>query len=108
MGATRHVTHHGFTKGCSVCRWDAMSPEEQADHRASAQEAWRRRNPEKGARRDEILASSSAEPCACGSRAVTAYVTDYERRLFVWRCGPCAKSARKSFRRPDDGVAMAA
>lgn len=108
MTATPHITHHGFRKGCSVCRWDAMSAEEQESHRASAQEAWRRRNPEKAARRDEILASASSEPCSCGSQAVTAYVTDYEHGLIVWRCGPCAKSARKSFRRPDDGVALAA
>jgi len=108
MTATPHITHHGFRKGCSVCRWDAMSAEEQESHRASAQEAWRRRNPEKAARRDEILASASSEQCSCGSQAVTAYVTDYEHGLIVWRCGPCAKSASKSFRRPDDGVALAA
>jgi hypothetical protein len=100
MPATPHATHDGYTKGCSVCRWDAMSLEQQERHRASAREAWRRRNPDEAARRDEILAGLSAEPCACGSRAVTAYVTDYERRQFVWRCGPCAKFARKSFRRP--------
>ena len=107
MTATPHVSHITFTKRCSVCRWDAMSLEAQTAHRSSARDSWRARNPLKAARRDQILAGSTLEACECGSDEVTAFVTDYDRGSFIWRCAPCARAARSTYRRAE-GTAEAA
>ena len=101
---TPHRTHTTFHASCAVCRWERMSDEERADYRAVrssvARATWRRRHPERAARRDAILAGRVPEPCAgCGTSAeVRPFVTDYEAGTVRWLCTPCAKAGRESAR----------
>ena len=101
---TPHRTHTAFRRSCSVCRWEHMTPDEQAAYRAArsaqAAAAWRRQNPERAARRDAILAGRVPEPCdSCGTTAdVRAFVTDYAQGVVIWRCRACARATRQDVR----------
>ena len=102
---TAHSTHTRFQPGCVVCRWERLAPEEQEARRAARREqatvAWRRRHPERAARRDAILADRSPEPChTCGAiEEVHAFVTDYDAGTIKWLCRACARASRPTFER---------
>jgi len=104
MPATPHATHDTYHKGCSACRWDRLDDEQKAAYRflrsAQARATWRRRNPEKAALRDAIVADQTPQPCdRCGSATVVAFVTDYATSTITWRCHSCGDAARVAFRR---------
>ncbi len=121
--STSHTTHDHYHSRCPACRWERMTPEQQAAIRAERRaqglarwerktpdeqaairqrgaDAWRRQFPERAARRDAILAGRDPEPCAaCGTTSdVHAFVTDYEAGLVRWLCRPCAKATRPTTR----------
>ena len=120
---TSHATHGHFHRGCPACRWARKTPEQQAAIRAERRaqgiahwerktpdeqaavrrrsaDAWRRRFPERAARRDAILAGRVPEPCAgCGTTSdVHPFVIDYEAGTVRWLCRPCAKASRPAAR----------
>lgn len=78
-----------------AARW---TDERRAAASARGRAAWRARNPDKAARRDEILAATAPSPCSrCISDESKLFVTDYKMGAVVWLCRVCAKQGREDF-----------
>ena len=111
MTRTKHDTHERPQAWCPACRWERMSPDEQAtyreERRRAARQVWQRRNPARAALRDALVASVTPGVCdRCGQRADTAAIIDYEQaRIVAWRCRPCWRAARNAWRAEHAGAA---
>ena len=104
MTRTRHDDHVRPQSWCPACRWERMSPVQQAAYRAerrrAARESWRSKHPERAALRDLLTTGVTPGPCdRCGRTDDTVAMIDYEAvRITGWRCPACWRAAQDEWR----------
>ncbi len=104
MARTKHPEHKHPQSWCPACRWDRMSPDEQAAYRdvkaKLARERWRRKHPARAALRDILLEGAVPQTCdRCGGTDDTAAIVDYDEiGITGWRCRACWRTARDEWR----------
>ena len=104
MRRTKHPEHTTAQSWCPSCRWDRMSPDEQAAYRDEkarlARQRWRRTYPARAALRDLLVEGAVPQACdRCGGTDNTAAIIDYEAvGITGWRCRSCWRQAREEWR----------
>jgi hypothetical protein len=63
-----------------------------------ARQTWREKYPERAAIRDELLSKVAKERCLCGSEDTRMFVTNYDLKIYIWRCNTCSTAARDEFK----------
>ncbi len=104
MPRAKHTEHDTAQTWCPTCRWERMSPYEQAAYRDEkarlARERWRSQHPARAALRDMLVEGAVPQACdRCGRPDDTVAIVDYEAiRITGWRCRACWRAARDEWR----------